>query len=520
MHPELFFKSQAKIISFFPRLLFYSCLMTIIHSSLKYSSHSLHKIIPLCCILPSQLISLNGIGERPLVISTCIIPSNLGPVFSQGRHCSFSCLMPIPSIGMYDSSNVFCPFIWVFCNRGNPFNCFSCLFQSPWPKNICMWRVAFPCNRVWHLYHWAHVNIVQILGKSSSIGHTSSKSVVTRANWKPWLTGAVLRLLRARDKAFRAGDEADLRTARADLSRGIKEAKKAFSCKVSTHFKDSKDARSLWRGIQTITDYKPAPRSCEGDVRLLNDLNRFFARFDAQNSTCPLKTTPPPHEQPLRLSADGVRRALAAIDTRKAAGPDNIPGRALKDCAGELSGVFTDIFNVSLQQAIVPSCFKAATIVPVPKKPAPSCFNDYRPVALTPIIMKCFERLVMEHIKSVLPPTIDPFQFAYRAKRSSEDAICSALHSALTHLERKDSYVRLLFVDFSSAFNTIVPQRLICKLDELGLSTSLCNLDTGLPLSEASGSACWRRNLCQHHAEHGGPPGLRAQSITLHPADA
>ncbi|XP_068507038.1 tRNA-specific adenosine deaminase 1 isoform X3 [Syngnathus scovelli] len=139
-------------------------------------------------------------------------------------------------------------------------------------------------------------------------------------------------------------------------------------------------------------------------------------------------------------------------------------------------GVFTDIFNISLQQAIVPSCFKAATIVPVPKKPARSCFNEYHPVALTPIIMKCFERLVMEHIRSILPPpTIDPFQFAYRAKRSSEDAICSALHSALTHLERRDSYARLLFVDFSSAFNTIVPQRLICKLDKLGLSTYLCN---------------------------------------------
>ncbi|XP_061139787.1 carbohydrate sulfotransferase 6 isoform X3 [Syngnathus typhle] len=88
--------------------------------------------------------------------------------------------------------------------------------------------------------------------------------------------------------------------------------------------------------------------------------------------------------------------------------------------------------------------------------------------------MKCFEQLVMEHIRSILPPTIDPFQFTYRAKRSSEDAICSALHSALTHLERRDSYVRLLFVDFSSAFNTIVPQRL-SKLDGLGLSTYLCN---------------------------------------------
>ncbi|KAM9826427.1 uncharacterized protein ACBT44_006665 [Syngnathus typhle] len=171
-----------------------------------------------------------------------------------------------------------------------------------------------------------------------------------------------------------------------------------------------------------------------------------------------------------RTDIEDKKKSILII--RKAAGPDNIPGRALKDCTGELTDVFTDIFNTSLQQAIVPSCFKAATIVPVPKKPAPSCFNDYRPVALTPIIMNCFERLVMEHIRSVLPPTIDPFQFAYRAKRSSEDAICSAF----TYLERRDSYVRLLSVDFSSAFNTIVPhQRLMSKLDKLGLSTYLCN---------------------------------------------
>ena len=32
-----------------------------------------------------------------------------------------------------------------------------------------------------------------------------------------------------------------------------------------------------------------------------------------------------------------------------------------------------------------------------------------------------------------------------------------------------------LFIDFSSAFNTIIPQQLICKLDQLGLNTSLCN---------------------------------------------
>jgi len=32
----------------------------------------------------------------------------------------------------------------------------------------------------------------------------------------------------------------------------------------------------------------------------------------------------------------------------------------------------------------------------------------------------------------------------------------------------------MLFIDFSSPFNTIIPQQLVCKLDQLGLNTLLC----------------------------------------------
>ncbi len=137
--------------------------------------------------------------------------------------------------------------------------------------------------------------------------------------------------------------------------------------------------------------------------------------------------------------------------------------------------VLTDIFNTSLTQAVVPTCLKYTSIIPVRKKSPVSFLNDYRPIALTPIMMKCFERLVMHHIKSSLPNTLDPFQFAYRPNRSTDDAISTTLHLALTHLEQKDSYVRMLFIDFSSAFNTIISQQLIHKLNLLGLNTSLCN---------------------------------------------
>ena len=49
------------------------------------------------------------------------------------------------------------------------------------------------------------------------------------------------------------------------------------------------------------------------------------------------------------------------------------------------------------------------------------------------------------------------------------------LHTALSHLDKRNTYVRMLFVDYSLAFNTIVLSKLITKLRTLGLNTSLCN---------------------------------------------
>lgn len=85
--------------------------------------------------------------------------------------------------------------------------------------------------------------------------------------------------------------------------------------------------------------------------------------------------------------------------------------------------------------------------------------------------MKCFERLVWTHIISNFPPRLDHHQFAYRANRSDDD-ISTTLHLVLSHLEWQWSYVQLLFVGFSSAFNIVLPNRLVAQLSDLGKSHS------------------------------------------------
>lgn len=84
-------------------------------------------------------------------------------------------------------------------------------------------------------------------------------------------------------------------------------------------------------------------------------------------------------DTPHSLTVGAVRTALRKTNPRKAASPDNIPGSVLSVCLTELAELFKDIYNLS------------TTIV--------TSLNDYRPVALSPIVMKCFERIVMTHMK-------------------------------------------------------------------------------------------------------------------------
>lgn len=153
---------------------------------------------------------------------------------------------------------------------------------------------------------------------------------------------------------------------------------------------------------------------------LPDELNHFYARFDRGNKEFTLKVDLLPGELRLTLSTSDVCSALCKVNARKAAGPE----------------VFTDITNLSLTQAAIPTSFMTATIVPVPKHSTASALNDFRPVALNPIIAKCLERLVLSNRRSRLPATLNPHQFGYRCTRSTEDAFFKSGCCSLTSVHQ------------------------------------------------------------------------------------
>ncbi|KAL0185403.1 hypothetical protein M9458_021100, partial [Cirrhinus mrigala] len=209
------------------------------------------------------------------------------------------------------------------------------------------------------------------------------------------------------------------------------------------------DPASVWKGLKAITNYKMPSPSTEVNQQLAEDLNEFYCRFKTPHThsdhllTQPLTPPTNPFSPPpaLQISEEDVRQVFRKNKRRKAPGPDGVTPTCLKTRADQLAPIFSQIFNRSLELCEVPSCFKCSTIIPVPKKPKITGLNDYRPVALTSVIMKSLEKLVLAYLKDITGPLLDPLQFAYRAN--------------------------------SSAFNTIIPTLLQTKLNQLSVPSSI-----------------------------------------------
>ncbi|KAK0131206.1 putative RNA-directed DNA polymerase from transposon BS [Merluccius polli] len=275
-----------------------------------------------------------------------------------------------------------------------------------------------------------------------------SRTRVSYNNNKPWFTAKLRRLRLDKEEAFRSGDKDRFKEAKYKFSKAVKEAKRLYSEKLQHQF-SANDSASVWKGLRQITNYKPKAPYSINDQRLANDLNEFYCRFERQRDSPatiphdssqqlqlqglgtstnahlkgPPPTPPPTSVMTLSIHERDVNKLFRRQNPREAAGPDSVSPSTLKHCADQLSPAFTDIFNTSLETCHVSACFKTSTIIPVPKKPRTTGLNDFRPVALTSVVMKSFERLVLSHLKDITDPFLDPLQFAYRANRSVDYAV-------------------------------------------------------------------------------------------------
>ena len=153
--------------------------------------------------------------------------------------------------------------------------------------------------------------------------------VRTYPNQKPWIIGNIHTELKDRAAAFKMLDsnpEAYKKSCYA-LRRTIKQAKRQYRAKIESYYIGS-DARLMWQGLQTITDYKgKQSRELPSDTSLPDELSHFYARFEASNTEACMRAAAVPDDCVSTLSVADVSKTFKQVNIHKAAGPDRLPGR-------------------------------------------------------------------------------------------------------------------------------------------------------------------------------------------------
>jgi len=90
-----------------------------------------------------------------------------------------------------------------------------------------------------------------------------------------------------------------------------------------------------------------------------------------------------------------VRLRLLRLNVGKAAGPDDISNNVLKQTSYFLAPRLTTLFQLSLNQGIVPDDWKDAHVTPIHKSGRLDLANNYRPISLTSCVCKIMERFYL-----------------------------------------------------------------------------------------------------------------------------
>ena len=176
------------------------------------------------------------------------------------------------------------------------------------------------------------------------------------------------------------------------------------------------------------------------------------------------------------ISPRQVEIELENISLQKATGPDDIPNWVLRTSASLLAGPITSIFNASIAQSRVPTLWKSADVLPLPKISNPkSVDSDLRPISLTPVLSKLLEGFVFHWLLNHIKSSIDHLQFGNIKNCSTAHALIHLTHHWLAELDNPGSIIRCCMIDFSKAFDRIDHNILLHKLQLLNTPPILLN---------------------------------------------
>ena len=250
---------------------------------------------------------------------------------------------------------------------------------------------------------------------------------------------------------------------------------KEFFCKTEEKILQDASIRKYWNYVRRKTRaFSGVPSLNQNGICVTDDrtkanlFNDFFCSvFTKDDGKIP--SLPPASNvevTDILFDVTDVFDLLQSQSTKLSCGPDNIPHIIYHKLAAVLACPLYLLYKESLLTGTLPSLWKEANVIPIHKKA--------RPISLTCVACRILERLVFRQIMRHCTENnlIRQNQHGFVRRKSTITQMLECMNLWTKAIEEKFT-VRLAYIDFRKAFDSISHTKLLAVLNNKGVRGSL-----------------------------------------------
>ena len=170
------------------------------------------------------------------------------------------------------------------------------------------------------------------------------------------------------------------------------------------------------------------------------------------------------------ITPNMVLKKLSALNQSKSPGQDGLHPRVLKELKDVIALPLSIIYNISLNQGILPMDWKISQVSPIFKKGDKKEAGNYRPVSLTAVCCKMMKSIIRDNIMTHMTKynLFCDEQHGFVPGRSCMTQLLVTLDD-WTELLDQGLPVDAIYLDFKKAFDTVPHERLLLRAESCGI---------------------------------------------------